>query len=691
MIEAELHDGRILEFPDGTDPAVVQKAVRNVLSQGTPEPVAASFEPVGQESDPALINELEPGMESEPELGDLGEGPGVSLAELSGGFLTRGTFETAGAIAGGVVGGGGAIPTGPGAVAGALGGATLGAAGGSTAFDAAEGALRLLGLVTTPEPSLPDKAQKALEAAAFEMSFGTAATVARPILKGRRLLEKVFGLRTAESLHLQDLARHNGIDVGAMDVGGQFPRVVNATMNVFPITGDPARKAISGKFKQTASEINRRLNTLAPTATTMSELGVDMVKAAKGARAEFKLVADDLYTSFEDLAENASKLDIIPTKNAKELSKEFSTQSDLSRILLDDQSVLDKPTANEASEFLEQLKGMPENVTIHQYRGLMDSLSDLFGKFEGQGASTAKLMDMKKALEGDLASIRADLLPDGEGKALVEALETANNFFAKGSVNFQSSVANKFRRVDRNIFRAGAERPGTIDSDELAHVVLNMRSPQSVEALARLVGDDNMAQAARNVLDDAVNQSTQMVRIGKEEVPVFDPEKLTRMLKLEGLKSMGLRALLKRSGVDPSDLSDFLKVAGSIEDVGDASAFAARRTAIAGTGSIKGLLGLGLATTGGGAAAGGVAGAGIGLIGAAAMTVLGRWASRIVADPRKLKLMTAALDTQRKQATRQLALAGIINGLVQDLRGGRSFVAESPAEDPLADVSTAQN
>ena len=31
MIEAELHDGRILEFPDGTDPAVVQATVKKVL------------------------------------------------------------------------------------------------------------------------------------------------------------------------------------------------------------------------------------------------------------------------------------------------------------------------------------------------------------------------------------------------------------------------------------------------------------------------------------------------------------------------------------------------------------------------------------------------------------------------------------------------------------------------------------
>jgi hypothetical protein len=36
-IEAELHDGRILEFPDGTDPAVIQATVKRVLAGAAPE------------------------------------------------------------------------------------------------------------------------------------------------------------------------------------------------------------------------------------------------------------------------------------------------------------------------------------------------------------------------------------------------------------------------------------------------------------------------------------------------------------------------------------------------------------------------------------------------------------------------------------------------------------------------------
>ena len=44
-IEAQLADGRILEFPDGTDPAVVQSTVKRMLAGGQPAPAAAAPKP----------------------------------------------------------------------------------------------------------------------------------------------------------------------------------------------------------------------------------------------------------------------------------------------------------------------------------------------------------------------------------------------------------------------------------------------------------------------------------------------------------------------------------------------------------------------------------------------------------------------------------------------------------------------
>ena len=45
-VKAELHDGRILEFPDGTDPSVVQATVKRVLGVGAGQ--AAPAQPPAQ-------------------------------------------------------------------------------------------------------------------------------------------------------------------------------------------------------------------------------------------------------------------------------------------------------------------------------------------------------------------------------------------------------------------------------------------------------------------------------------------------------------------------------------------------------------------------------------------------------------------------------------------------------------------
>ena len=56
MMEAELHDGTILEFPDGTDQSVIQSAVKKVLAQAqnnggfvSESPIVPQRQPQGQE------------------------------------------------------------------------------------------------------------------------------------------------------------------------------------------------------------------------------------------------------------------------------------------------------------------------------------------------------------------------------------------------------------------------------------------------------------------------------------------------------------------------------------------------------------------------------------------------------------------------------------------------------------------
>ena len=62
-IQAALHDGRILEFPDGTDPSVVQATVKRVLGIGAPTQQAA---PAAEEKPvPAPVQQQAPSTTAE--------------------------------------------------------------------------------------------------------------------------------------------------------------------------------------------------------------------------------------------------------------------------------------------------------------------------------------------------------------------------------------------------------------------------------------------------------------------------------------------------------------------------------------------------------------------------------------------------------------------------------------------------
>ena len=60
-IEAQLADGRILEFPDGTDPAVIQSTVKRLVtgSKAAPKPTQAA-EPVGYDFGAAMAADIAP-------------------------------------------------------------------------------------------------------------------------------------------------------------------------------------------------------------------------------------------------------------------------------------------------------------------------------------------------------------------------------------------------------------------------------------------------------------------------------------------------------------------------------------------------------------------------------------------------------------------------------------------------------
>ena len=51
-IEAKLADGRVLRFPDGTDPTVIDTTVQNLLAEGKPIPAPKATPKPTQAAEP---------------------------------------------------------------------------------------------------------------------------------------------------------------------------------------------------------------------------------------------------------------------------------------------------------------------------------------------------------------------------------------------------------------------------------------------------------------------------------------------------------------------------------------------------------------------------------------------------------------------------------------------------------------
>ena len=81
MMEAELHDGRILEFPDGTDPAVIQETVKRVLSQSPQPGVRETTEETEVEETQAPSSVTQP-ITQQPQQQEPQEQPSFSMDDL---------------------------------------------------------------------------------------------------------------------------------------------------------------------------------------------------------------------------------------------------------------------------------------------------------------------------------------------------------------------------------------------------------------------------------------------------------------------------------------------------------------------------------------------------------------------------------------------------------------------------------
>jgi hypothetical protein len=483
-------------------------------------------------------------------------------------------------------------------------------------------------------------AGRAADEAAFDAAFTAGAGILGFPVKHfiSPLVGKVFGVRNQAAITAGEVARRHGVDLGAVDVGNQAPRIMAKVLGVFPVTGGPLRTARDAKEAQLQAAVRYTLNRVAPTASISQEMGVDLMKAAQQADKQFTDAAAVLYDKFRQGAAGAGA--VIPTSEAKTVIQKWVADFEAGQIPIGD-GVL-KGGVNEAFEqFLKDTLAMPEKVTWAQYERLQNQFESFIDKLNPDGFTVKRVAQIKQGMERDLNAI-AD-------PTLKKMKEEADTFFANGILVFQTPTAQKFGRADKNIFKAGPDKPGTINPDELMKPVFNADSPIALKQLRALVGDDAFRRASRTHMQNSFEQAWKKeVRHG-DEVSVFDPEAMARSIGLgagQKDKRAALEEMLRGSGVKVQDVEDLLTRI-RITKQADPSAFVSRRVTLGGVAALTALGGAGAAAVGGPVAA----------AGSPLVTALMTWGaynfSKLLASPQALKAFTRSFQPEVNDVTRR--------------------------------------
>ena len=631
IFEFEQENGQIIEFVADTKEQAI-KAFKNYNKKNIPT--------ITTEKD-KVLNEF---AKEEVANKSIKQAVGES-------FYNRPTFQALGgaagiipaAIAGATVG---SVVPGIGNIIGGITGGVLGGLAGGQVYDITQSIAT--GKTQKPAEQYKQLSKDLKSEVAFNVAGAAIPGVAGAVRRG-------LGGATESAKKIYEAGVR--ADVPQSLVTASDSRLVSAynrVLGVFPFTGGPIRTAATQRAASINALANDTLNAFGPNAS-ITDLGVDMTNAAKQSYASFRKTSSSLYDDFIANTELLDDPKIFQLTNAKKAVEIIEASI---------KSPVDSPRSDAVLDFLKQIKDVTGKIDPQQYRSLQSDINFLMRKGSKEGLDIKRLRDVKKALEKDfnMPVIGGDVLsvsPIGTISneaidAVLKSHKLANDFYAEGMSKFSSPIAKKFKQIDKNIFGAGAEIPGTINSDELAKKVLKIGSPQSLQQLRGLVGDKVYKTSVKSLMDDAFAKAT---KSSPTDVDLnFDVNKLRQELGFIGKKSEnfeGLKELLEGTDVSFQQFSDFLTISQAHTDtfVPNLSQFLARRVGLGGARS------LGTAVAGAGGATVGIA--------TAPFTTLGilytsRMGSKLIANPKNLELANTLLDFRSPRMLKwQSAMRGI--------------------------------
>ena len=605
--------------------------------------------------------------------------------------LSESNLTAAGGVVGAVAGIPAAIASGPLAPATEAGAIALGAAGGKALFDTVDDIFNAIEGTDEDKP-LGERLMDIAKTGVTEGAFVAGTMGAGPLIRG--VSRNLLGLTKKATREIAEASQRSGIPLGSVDVAtgvsGVAQRASIPVLAVFPVIGAPARNLKKMQAEGVMDAQARILNELGPN-VSLSQLGIDTVRAAEKMFGSFKAIGAAKYSKFYSLAEQSgARFPGAPIRDeARAIVRKIMNERPPKR---GGGSIPAPRTDDEISGYIAGLTNLADDLTAAEVRAVKGDLERLV-KTDTSNTDMALVSRIAAKQEESVQRVFApnETLPLGNSTgpgtrplpdAVTHALEDANNYWATWMATFERPTGKLFGKVDKRIFKAGRFTPATRNEDEAVKAVVNGNSAQAIRDLRSIVGEKDFAALRRNYIEGLFEAG--MVRNAKTGEEVFDPFKFVKKL---GNNPEPLNEMLKGTGVTPGMWDSFVKAslaAGKVR-VADPSTFVTRRIVMGGVKAGAGTFLMASGTTSPLVTIPAVLGA--------------RGMTKVMTNPETLQKLTLAIKPTTSDRQR-LALVGQIIAAtrdedipdvppaVQQARGAEINTRAAPARGPLEERVT---
>ena len=455
---------------------------------------------------------------------------------------------------------------------------------------------------------------------------------------------------------IEDASRVD-IPLTAKDLDKAFVRGFAKVLGIMPIIGGPIREAEVLAKGRISKALATTLDGISP-AINLPALGVKLDKAARGAAKARRTIAGAKYETmrrnFAALRDPETLADpeVIPTQTIKDQVLEILGSVELLPKTKFGKPVGFAPSVDDTfNEALIRFADLPEFISHPQLEALQKNLNRAARSRTGKDMAADEfriITDINASTWDAMQSIPREA---GIGDEVMDSIRTAKKSWANLKALEETAAARLFKRVDRNYWGAGFNKPSTALTDEIADLFISnpstMRSPEFIGQMDALMKPENRRAVGRAVVERAATPTREV----SGGLAVFDPFEMEAKLGLSAPEeALGeasrkrnkqtLARLLEGGETTVDGIISLLNTAKRIggAPAGDPSTFLTRRIILGG-----GLIG-GAALVGGGGAAEGPAGAGIGLFTLGALVLGGRHVSRLLSTKEGLRVLRDGLE-----------------------------------------------